>query len=176
MSATRSGPAHGWEDLLIGESSEIRRVSHLIRMVAPRRATVLITGETGAGKEVAARALHLAGPRSRGPLVAVNCSALPENLLEAELFGHVRGAFTGAVQNRVGRFEEAQGGTLFLDEIGDLALGLQAKLLRVIQERELQRLGSSETIRLDVRLVAATNCDLAERVEQGRFREDLYYR
>jgi DNA-binding NtrC family response regulator len=165
-----------WERLLIGESHEMRQVCHIIRVVGGRRSTVLITGETGTGKEMAARSLHLVSPRRRCPWVAVNCSALPENLLEAELFGHVKGAFTGAVQNRVGRFEEAQSGTLFLDEIGDLALSLQAKLLRVVQERELQRLGSSETIRLDVRLVAATNCNLAERVEQGRFREDLYYR
>ncbi len=149
-----------WERLLLGESREMRQVQHLIRMVGSRRATVLITGETGTGKEVAARALHLAGPRRRGPLVAVNCSALPENLLEAELFGHVRGAFTGAVQNRIGRFEQAQGGTLFLDEIGELPMDLQVKLLRVLQEREFQRLGSSETIRVDVRVVAATNCDL----------------
>jgi DNA-binding NtrC family response regulator len=165
-----------WERLLIGNSREMRQVGHMIRLVGARRSTVLITGETGTGKELAARALHLAGARRRAPWVAVNCSALPEHLLEAELFGHVRGAFTGAVQNRVGRFEEAQGGTLFLDEIGDLPLDLQAKLLRVLQERELQRLGSSETIRLDVRVVAATNCDLAGRIEQGRFREDLYYR
>ncbi|HUE02387.1 MAG TPA: sigma-54 dependent transcriptional regulator [Bryobacteraceae bacterium] len=165
-----------WERLLIGESHEMRRVCHIIRVVGGRRATVLVTGETGTGKELAARSLHLASPRKRAPWVAVNCSALPENLLEAELFGHVKGAFTGAIQNRIGRFEEAQSGTLFLDEIGDLALGLQAKLLRVVQERELQRLGSSETVRLDLRIVAATNCDLAQRVEQGRFREDLYYR
>jgi len=165
-----------WERLLIGEGPEMRQVRHIIRLVAGRRSTVLVTGETGTGKELAARSLHLASQRNRGPWVAVNCSALPENLLEAELFGHVKGAFTGAIQNRVGRFEEAHGGTLFLDEIGDLALGLQAKLLRAVQEREVQRLGSSETIRLNVRLVAATNCDLAQRVEQGRFREDLYYR
>jgi len=165
-----------WERLLVGESREIRQVNHLIRLVGARRATVLITGETGTGKELAARALHLSGPRRTGPMVAVNCSALPENLLEAELFGHVRGAFTGAVQSRVGRFEQAQGGTLFLDEIGELPMDLQAKLLRVVQEREVQRLGSSETIKLDIRIVAATNCDLAERVEQNRFREDLYYR
>jgi DNA-binding NtrC family response regulator len=165
-----------WEHLLIGESQEIRQVCHIIGVVGGRRSTVLVTGETGTGKELAARALHLASPRRRAPWVAVNCSALPDNLLEAELFGHVKGAFTGAIHNRVGRFEEAQGGTLFLDEIGDLALDLQAKLLRVVQEREFQRLGSSETVRLDLRIVAATNCDLLRRVEQGRFREDLYYR
>ena len=149
-----------WERLLVGESHPMRQVGHIIRMVGVRRATVLITGETGTGKEVAARALHLAGPRRRGPLVAVNCNALPENLLEAELFGHVRGAFTGAHQSRMGRFEQAHGGTLFLDEIGEMPLDLQAKLLRVLQEREFQRLGSSETVRVDVRVVAATNCDL----------------
>ena len=165
-----------WETLLVGESREMRQVGHIIRMVGPRRATVLITGETGTGKEIAARALHMAGPRRRAPWVALNCSALPENLLEAELFGHVKGAFTGAFQNRVGRFEQAQGGTLFLDEIGDLPLDLQAKLLRVLQEREFQRLGSSETIRVDIRVVAATNCDLLQRIERGKFREDLYYR
>jgi len=165
-----------WERLLIGESHEMRQVCHIIGLVGGRRATVLITGETGTGKELAARAVHLASPRRRAPWVAVNCSALPDNLLEAELFGHVKGAFTGAIHNRVGRFEEAQGGTLFLDEIGDLALDLQAKLLRVVQEREFQRLGSSETVRLDLRIVAATNCDLLRRVGEGRFREDLYYR
>jgi DNA-binding NtrC family response regulator len=165
-----------WELQLVGESREMRQVCHLIRLVGARRATVLITGETGTGKEIAARALHMAGPRRHAALVPVNCSALPENLLEAELFGHVRGAFTGAIQNRVGRLELAQGGTLFLDEIGDLALDLQAKLLRVLQEREFQRLGSSETVHADIRVVAASNCDLARRIEQGRFREDLYYR
>jgi DNA-binding NtrC family response regulator len=165
-----------WERMLVGESPEMRQVSHIIRLVGARRSTVLITGETGTGKEVAARALHLASPRRRAPWVAVNCSALPENLLEAELFGHVRGAFTGALQNRVGRFEQAHRGTLFLDEIGDLPMDLQAKLLRVLQEREFQRLGSSETIHVDIRVVAATNCDLLQRVEEGRFREDLYYR
>jgi len=165
-----------WAGLLVGESREMRQVSHVIRMVGSRRATVLITGETGTGKELAARALHMAGTRRNGPMVAVNCSALPENLLEAELFGHVRGAFTGAVQNRTGRFEQAQGGTLFLDEIGELPMELQAKFLRVLQEREFQRLGSSETVHVDIRVVAATNCDLLERIEQGKFREDLYYR
>jgi DNA-binding NtrC family response regulator len=165
-----------WERLLIGESREMRQVSHIIRMVGGRRSTVLITGESGTGKELAARAVHLASLRRRGPMVAVNCSALPENLLEAELFGHVKGAFTGAFQSRIGRFEQAQGGTLFLDEIGDMPRDLQAKLLRVLQEREFQRLGNSENIRVDIRIVAATNCDLLERIEQGRFREDLYYR
>jgi len=178
-SSKPAGPppaATNWRALLVGESPEILQVCEIIRKVASRRATVLITGETGTGKEIAARALHLAGPRHQAPLVAVNCSALPENLLEAELFGHVRGAFTGAVQTRIGRFEQAQGGTLFLDEIGELPRDLQVKLLRVLQEREVQRLGSSETIHLDLRVVAATNCDLEQRIERGKFREDLYYR
>jgi len=174
--SVESAPLEEWERLLVGRSPEMRQVSHVIRLVGARRATVLITGETGTGKEVAARALHLSSPRRKGPWVAVNCSALPENLLEAELFGHVRGAFTGAVQNRAGRFEQAHKGTLFLDEIGDLPMDLQAKLLRVLQEREFQRLGSSETIHVDIRVVAATNCNLARRVSEGRFREDLYYR
>ncbi|MBZ5575941.1 MAG: sigma-54 dependent transcriptional regulator [Acidobacteriia bacterium] len=169
-------PSNPQGSLLVGTSLAIQHVCEVIRLIGPRRATVLITGETGTGKELAARALHQAGPRRRAPLVAVNCSALPENLLEAELFGHVRGAFTGAVQTRLGRFEQAQGGTLLLDEIGDLPLELQSKLLRVLQERELQRLGSSESIPVDVRVVAATNCDLAERIDCGRFRQDLYYR
>jgi DNA-binding NtrC family response regulator len=166
----------GWERLLVGESNEMRMIQEVIRVVASRRATVLITGETGTGKELAARSLHLAGCRRTGPWVAVNCGALPESLMESELFGHVRGAFTGAIQSRAGRFEQAQGGTLFLDEIGELPVELQAKLLRALQEREVQRLGSSETVHVDVRVVTATNCDLAERVRQGRFREDLYYR
>jgi DNA-binding NtrC family response regulator len=171
-----SHPMGEWEELLVGDGPDMRQVRQVIRLVAERRSTVLVTGETGTGKELAARSLHLASQRRHSPWVAVNCSALPENLLEAELFGHVRGAFTGALQNRVGRFEQAQGGTLFLDEIGDLDLALQAKLLRVIQEREFERLGSSETVPLNVRLVAATNRDLPQRVAEGRFREDLYYR
>jgi DNA-binding NtrC family response regulator len=165
-----------WERMLVGESREMRQLQHIIRLVAGRRATVLITGETGTGKELAARALHMAGGRRNGPMVAVNCSALPETLLESELFGHVRGAFTGAFQNRVGRFEQAHGGTLFLDEIGELPMDLQSKLLRVLQERSVQRLGSSETVKVDIRIVAATNCDLPRRIEQGKFREDLFYR
>jgi len=165
-----------WKRLLVGESRPILDVEQIIQLAGPKRSTVLISGETGTGKEVVARALHMASPRAHLPMVAVNCSALPENLLEAELFGHVKGAFTGAIQQRIGRFEQAHNSTLFLDEIGDMPLDLQAKLLRVLQERELQRLGSSETIKIDVRIIAATNVDLRERVSQGAFREDLFYR
>jgi transcriptional regulator with GAF, ATPase, and Fis domain len=154
----------------------MERTAEVIRLVAGRRSTVLITGETGTGKEMVARAIHQASPRAHLAMVTVNCSALPENLMEAELFGHVKGAFTGAVQHRVGRFEQAHRGTLFLDEIGDLPLDMQTKLLRVLQEREFQRVGSSETIHVDVRMIAATNIDLAERVHERKFREDLYYR
>ena len=165
-----------WRKLMIGQSQKMHHVAEIIRLVAPRRCTVLITGETGTGKEVVARCLHAAGNRSQFEMVAVNCSALPENLLEAELFGHVKGAFTGATGPRIGRFEQAHRGSLFLDEIGDLPLPLQAKLLRVLQEREFQRLGSSETVKVDVRVIAATNVNLKEKVKSGSFREDLYYR
>ena len=168
--------AEPWRRFLIGESRPMQEVLEVVRLIGARRSTVLVTGETGTGKEMVARAIHMASPRANRPMVAVNCSALPENLLEAELFGHVRGAFTGAVSNRVGRFEQADRSTIFLDEIGEMPLELQAKLLRVLQEREFQRLGSSETIRVDVRVIAATNCDLAQRVREGKFREDLYYR
>ncbi|MBL8217420.1 MAG: sigma-54-dependent Fis family transcriptional regulator [Bryobacterales bacterium] len=165
-----------WRRFLVGRSPVMDRLAEKIRLIGPKRATVLLTGETGSGKDVAARAIHAAGTRNHLPLVAVNCTALPEALLEAELFGHVRGAFTGAVQSRIGRFEQANNSTIFLDEIGDMPMDTQAKLLRVLQEREFQRIGSSETIRVDVRVVAATNVDLEERIEQGKFREDLYYR
>ncbi len=165
-----------WRKYLVGDSQAMQNVAHIIRLVGSRRCTVMISGETGTGKEMVARALHMASPRAHLPMVTVNCSALPENLLEAELFGHVKGAFTGASNNRVGRFEQANRSTLFLDEIGDLPLELQAKLLRVLQEREFQKLGSSDTLRVDVRIVAASNVDLTERIQKGRFREDLYYR
>jgi DNA-binding NtrC family response regulator len=174
--STRPPTAFPWQRALVGSSRAMEQVSNLIELVAERRCTVLITGETGTGKEVAARAIHEASKRSGGQFVAVNCSALPENLLESELFGHVKGAFTGAQQSRVGRFEQANHGTLFLDEIGDIPLDLQTKLLRVLQEREVERLGSSESIQLDVRIIAATNVDLRELVKRGQFRQDLYYR
>jgi transcriptional regulator with GAF, ATPase, and Fis domain len=170
------GAIEPWRRFLVGDSTPLEEVTHIIRLVAQRRCTVLIDGETGTGKEMAARAIHMASDRSRKPMVCINCGAIPENLMEAELFGHVKGAFTGAVNHRVGRFEQANGGTLFLDEIGDLPMDLQAKLLRVLQEREIQRLGSGETIKVDVRVIAATNADLLARVRQGLFREDLYYR
>ena len=165
-----------WRRNLIGASPPMERIARLVELVAERRGTVLLTGETGTGKEVLARAIHQAGRRVTRPFVAVNCGAIPGALLESELFGHVRGAFTGANLSRIGRFEQAQGGTIFLDEIGDLELELQTKLLRVLQEREMQRLGSSETIRLDVRVIAATHVDLEARIRERAFREDLYYR
>jgi DNA-binding NtrC family response regulator len=165
-----------WRDILVGESPAIQRVADTIRLVGPRRCTVLITGESGTGKELVARAIHMASPRASQNLVAINCTALPEHLLEAEMFGHTKGAFTGAVNARIGRFEQAHRGTLFLDEIADMPIEMQAKLLRVLQDREFQRLGSSEIIKVDVRVIAASNVNLLERVRQGRFREDLYYR
>jgi len=161
---------------MIGASAAMQQVYRLVRLVAPRNTTVLVAGETGTGKELVARAIHLVGPRSRQPFVTVNCAAIPEPLLEAELFGYARGAFTGAFQSRVGRIHSAHGGTLFLDEIGDLPLSMQAKLLRFLQEGEVQRLGSSDVVRVDVRVICATNAELGERVRDKAFREDLYYR
>jgi DNA-binding NtrC family response regulator len=161
---------------IITESPAMRRVLEQVRAIAPFNTTVLITGETGTGKEVIARAIHEQSPRRDRPFVAMNCAAVPEQLLEDELFGHVKGAFTGAHTSREGRFEQAQGGTLFLDEIGDMSLPLQAKLLRVLQEREFERLGSSRTVRVDVRIIAATSADLEQRIANGQFRSDLYYR
>jgi DNA-binding NtrC family response regulator len=165
-----------WRRKLIGSSPAMQNVADVVGLIAGRRSTVLILGETGSGKEMVARAIHQASPRADRQMVTINCAAIPENLLEAELFGHVKGAFTGATGARMGRFEQAEGGTLFLDEIGDLPFDLQAKLLRVLQEREFTRVGSSETIHVDVRVIAATNIDLMNQVKQGKFREDLYYR
>ena len=154
----------------------MRDLFHLLEIVAATSSTVLITGETGTGKELAAKAIHHNSARRAQRFLAINCSAIPETLLEAELFGHVRGAFTGAVANRQGRFEQAHKGTLFLDEIGTMSPALQAKLLRVIQEREFERVGDSHPIKIDVRVIAATHSDLARMVADGTFREDLYYR
>jgi DNA-binding NtrC family response regulator len=171
-----AAPDEPWRRFLVGDSAAMQTILQVVRLVGPRKCTVLLTGETGTGKEMVAKAIHMAGARSQVPMVAVNCSALPDQLLEAELFGHVKGAFTGAVGSRIGRFEQANRGTLFLDEIGEMPFELQAKLLRVLQERELQRVGSSETVRLDVRFIAASNADLECAVNDGEFREDLYYR
>jgi DNA-binding NtrC family response regulator len=161
---------------LIGDSERMLEVSRRIRLVAKRKTTVLIQGPTGTGKEVVARALHRLSPRAERPFVALNCAAIPEALLEAELFGHARGAFTGAVQRRTGRIEAANGGTLFLDEIGEMPLALQSKLLRFLESGELQRVGENETVRVDVRIVAATHQPLARRAQEGSFRADLFYR
>ncbi len=163
-------------DGLVGQSRIMRDLFHLLETVATTSSTVLITGETGTGKELAARAIHHASPRRANRFVAINCSAIPETLLEAELFGHVRGAFTGAVATRQGRLEQAHKGTLFLDEVGTMSPALQAKLLRVLQEREFERVGDSHTVKIDVRVIAATHSDLARMVSEGTFREDLFYR
>jgi DNA-binding NtrC family response regulator len=157
-------------------SPKMEEVMGLVARVAPSQATVLIRGESGTGKELIAHAIHYASPRSGRPLVKVNCSAIPETLLESELFGHEKGAFTGAAQKRIGRFEEAGGGSIFLDEIGDLAPGTQIKLLRILQEKEFQRLGSNLNLKTDVRVITATHRDLEESMKKGEFREDLYYR
>ena len=161
---------------IVGESGPMLEVLSMVRRVAPSEATVLIRGESGTGKELIAKAIHFGSPRGRGPLVKVNCAALPEALLESELFGHEKGAFTGAVTSRQGRFELANGGTIFLDEIGDLPLHLQAKLLRVLQEREYEKVGSSRPVKVNVRILAASHRPLEALIKAGQLREDLYYR
>ncbi len=161
---------------IVGNAPAMQDVYRLVRLAAPRSANVLLIGETGTGKEVIARAVHKLSKRADGPYIRVNCGALHENLLESELFGHVKGAFTGAVENKTGRFEAAHGGSIFLDEINSISQKLQIKLLRVLQEREFERVGESRTVRVDVRVIAATNASLERMVEEGQFREDLYYR
>jgi two-component system response regulator HydG len=167
--------AKGFEEM-IGQSEAVRRIYSIIDKVAPSDSSVCVFGESGTGKELVARALHARSPRAGGPFVKVNCGALTETLLESELFGHEKGAFTGAIRRKLGRFELADGGTVFLDEIGDISPALQLKLLRVLQERELERVGGEETIHVDVRVISATHRDLLEEVKANRFREDLYYR
>ncbi len=160
----------------VGSAPAVQRICGMVRLVAQRDTSVLITGESGTGKDLIATAVHQLSLRRQKPFLAINCAALPEHLLEAELFGFVKGAFTGAVQSRIGRIHAAHGGTLFLDEIGDLALGLQSKLLRFVEQGEVQRLGSNDTFRVDVRIIAATNANLRRLVQERGFREDLYYR
>ncbi len=161
---------------MVGDTPVMLELAKMIRLVAPRSATVLLEGETGTGKEVAAKAVHRLSVRAAKPFVVLNCAAIPESLLEAELFGHTRGAFTGAVQSRTGRIEAAHGGTLFLDEIGEMPLALQAKMLRFLECGELQRVGDNETMRVDVRVIAATHQPLEQRAEERQFRLDLYHR
>jgi len=161
---------------MIGESAAIKRIKEMIDKVAPTDARVLITGPNGTGKELVAHWLHQKSERSKGPMIEVNCAAIPSELIESELFGHVKGAFTSANKDRAGKFEAANGGTLFLDEVGDMSLSAQAKVLRALQESRVQRVGSDKDIKVDVRVVAATNKDLKKEIEQGRFREDLYHR
>jgi DNA-binding NtrC family response regulator len=163
-------------DNIIGRSPQMQEIFAAVLRVAPTRATVLLTGESGVGKDLIARAIHFHSPRKDRPLVKINCSALPENLMESELFGYEKGAFTGANISKPGKFEQADTGTVFLDEIGDVPQSVQVKLLRVLQEREFERLGSNKTQRVDIRMIAATNQDLRAALEQGTFREDLYYR
>lgn len=167
---------YGFENMVVGNTLAMRRVFDQVRRVAKFDSTVLVLGESGTGKELIASAIHYNSPRAHHPLIRLNCAALPENLLESELFGHEKGAFTGAIKQRKGRFEQADGGTLFLDEIGEISPMFQAKLLRVLQEGELERVGGGQTIKVNVRIVAATNRNLEMEVEKGKFREDLYYR
>ncbi len=162
--------------IIIGDSPQMKEILEMVNKVSKSKATILITGESGTGKELIANAIHFNSDRSNKPHIKVNCGALPENLLESELFGHEKGAFTGAIERKIGRFERADEGTIFLDEIGEISLAMQVKLLRVLQEKEIERVGGTETIKIDVRVTAATNKNLLEMVDKGEFREDLYYR
>ncbi|MDR3680621.1 MAG: sigma-54 dependent transcriptional regulator [Flavipsychrobacter sp.] len=173
---SRSGVQLSVYSEIVGDSLPMQKAFRLVTQVAPSDSTVLILGETGTGKELVARAIHSNSSRRNKPLVKVNCAALPANLIESELFGHERGSFTGATERRLGKFELADGGTLFLDEIGEMPLDLQVKLLRVLQEREIERIGGRTTIKVDVRIIAATNRDLKKETAEGKFRSDLYYR
>jgi two-component system nitrogen regulation response regulator NtrX len=161
---------------IVGDSAPVRALVDQVKRVAATPARVLITGENGTGKELVARALHTQSARAKGPFIEVNCAAIPSELIESELFGHMKGSFTGAVQDRAGKFEQADGGTLFLDEIGDMSLAAQAKVLRVLQEGDVTRIGGSKVRKVDVRVIAATNKKLEDEIAEGRFREDLYYR
>jgi DNA-binding NtrC family response regulator len=161
---------------MVGESSEIEQIKEMIEKVAPTEARVLITGPNGTGKELVAHWLHQKSERSNGPMIEVNCAAIPSELIESELFGHVKGAFTSAIKDRAGKFEAANGGTIFLDEVGDMSLSAQAKVLRALQENKVQRVGSDRDLKVDVRVITATNKDLKKEIEEGRFREDLYHR
>jgi len=177
----KTSTSHGSTDQgrfkdIIGQSSKMKEVFHLVENVADSDSTIIINGETGTGKGLVARAIHKESHRKRKPFVQINCGAIPENLLESELFGHVRGAFTGATSPKQGKFEVANGGTIFLDEIGDMSPNLQVKLLRVLEEKEFEQVGGCKTIKVDVRVIAATHRDLEEEVQKGNFREDLFYR
>lgn len=174
-SSVLSSGLPGWQGM-VGGSAAMQRVYHAARLVARRDTSVLVTGESGTGKDLVARAVHVVSPREKQPFVVINCAAIPEALLEAELFGYTKGAFTGAVQSRIGRIHAAHGGTLFLDEIGDMPFPLQSKLLRFLEQGEVQRIGGSDTLKVDVRVIAATNADLKKLSSQSLFREDLYYR
>lgn len=173
--ASEGAADKGWHEL-VGSSTEMQRVYRAGRLVAPKDTTVLIQGESGTGKDLLARAIHLSSARERQPLVTINCAAIPETLLEAELFGYTKGSFTGAAQSRIGRIHAAHGGTLFLDEIGDMPFPLQSKILRFLEQGEVQRIGSTDTLKVNCRVMAATNADLKDLVKTNRFREDLYYR
>jgi len=168
--------SHKLMDRLLGTSDKIEHVRSIINKVADTDSTVLILGESGTGKEIVARSLHFGSNRASAPFVPINCGAIPEDLLESELFGHEKGAFTGAIATKIGRFEAASGGTVFLDEVGDMSPGLQVKILRVLQEKEFERVGGRKTIKVDIRVLAATNQDLSKAITEKKFREDLYYR